>query len=418
MGQRESAPVEDKVREIVRASLRGKAQPKSWPSKALWAQLRACGSDLWLDTGDIDEASSLWCREFTALTTNNALLNREVQKGIYDDLVAQVACELRGQVAPEDLVLEIAFVLNAHHGLRLSREFGARVSVELHTDLARDVERSVRYGRRYFEIAPESFYVKVPLTPEGLLAARRLGDQGVPVNFTLGFSARQNYLITAVARPAFVNVFLGRLNSFVADHGLGAGAMVGEKATLASQRAVRSLRAQLGVGTRQIAASMREGSQVLALAGVDVLTMPPAVARQFEELSPPAHAVSSQLDSAPRIELAQGVDRAALGLDVLWEVCEGLESAVEGLLDVGLERLDGPGICELLARRGFADLLPAWHDADLEAVAADGKMPRYERWRSRLARREVGLDALMTICGLQAFAAEQKAMDDRIRSML
>ena len=45
----------------------------------------------------------------------------------------------------------------------------------------------------------------------------------VPVNLTLGFSARQNVLTSVFARPTYCNVFLGRLNSVVADHGLGDG---------------------------------------------------------------------------------------------------------------------------------------------------------------------------------------------------
>ena len=89
------------------------------------------------------------------------------------------------------LLLEIAFVLNARHGLRLARRFDAFVSVELHTDLADDVERTVAYGRRYHEVCPERFIVKVPLSPAGLIGARRLSDAGVPVNFTLGFLARK-----------------------------------------------------------------------------------------------------------------------------------------------------------------------------------------------------------------------------------
>ena len=131
----------------------------------------------------------------------------------------------------------MAFILNATHGLRLVERFDAHVSVEEHTDLAHDLEQSVEYARRYYAICPERFYVKIPFTPAGLLATRRVRQEGIPVNHTLGFSARQNYVITRLALPTFVNVFLGRLNSFIADNGLGSGDYVGEKATLASQQA-------------------------------------------------------------------------------------------------------------------------------------------------------------------------------------
>jgi transaldolase len=364
----------------------------------------------------MDEISTMWRREFTALTTNNTLLNKEVQKGIYDDLIGQVAAELKGQVPDDELVVEIAFVLNARHGLRLARRFGAKVSVEMHTALANDADRTVAYGLRYYEIAPESFYVKVPLTAAGILAARRLGQQGVPVNFTLGFSARQNWLIASLARPAFVNVFLGRLNAFVADRKLGSGKSVGEKATLASQRAIRELRAGLKIATQQIAASLRDGEQVAALAGVDVLTMPPKVAQQFERLNPAPASLSSQVDQNPEVELAPSVDAKALGIAALWEVTPGFKKAVGDLLDLDPTRWSASALCGFLAERGFADVLPIWSEADIQATTGDGKIPDYLRWKDRLARREVGLDALMTLSGLCSFTTDQQAMDERIRA--
>ena len=58
---------------------------------------------------------------------------------------------------------------------------------------------------------------------------RRLRERGIDVNLTLGFSARQNLFATEIARPNYVNVFLGRLNAVVADNELGSGENVGER---------------------------------------------------------------------------------------------------------------------------------------------------------------------------------------------
>jgi transaldolase len=223
---------------------------------SFWQALRATGTALWLDTGDMDAADDLYTAEFAALTTNNTLLNAEVQKGIYDELIAESA-KLLTELDDETKVIEIAFILNARHGLRLAQRFGGKVSVELHTDLSHDIERTVAYGLRYFLICPEHFIVKVPLTAAGLIATRRLRDYGVPINFTLGFSARQNFLAANLARPNWTNVFLGRLNAYIKDNGLGDGVDVGEKATLASQRAMREVSATRSQPTWQIAASMR-----------------------------------------------------------------------------------------------------------------------------------------------------------------
>src|SRR6266853_6702236 len=80
-----------------------------------WRKVRGAGTRLWLDTGDIDEAAKLWNSSFDALTTNNTLLNKEIQKGIYDDLVAKAArviLDAAPKTSPSDLILEIVFILN------------------------------------------------------------------------------------------------------------------------------------------------------------------------------------------------------------------------------------------------------------------------------------------------------------------
>lgn len=380
--------------------------------KPVWQKLRALGTRLWLDTGDIDEAEQLWCSEFEALTTNNTLLNKEVQKGSYDDFIRETAESIR-QAAPgideQRLILEIAFVLNAHHGLRLVELFDAHVSVELHTDLGHDVEGSVAYGKRYFDICPERFYVKVPLTPAGLLAARRLGREGVPVNLTLGFSARQNYLAALLAQPRFVNVFMGRLNAFVADNGLGDGRNVGEKATLATQRELLRLREAGRTRSLLIGASMREGDQIPALAGLDVFTIPTKVACQYE--AKPAGRVSSQVQNDPPASLAeQGT--------TLWDVPDTFKAGVETLLARDVDAMSPVDLQMHLAQAGLPDLLPPWSDEDVRTATADGKIPVFDEWKDRLARRDIGLDALMNLSAFTSFATDQKALDDRIRSLM
>ena len=120
-------------------------------SDKFWQGLRETGTELWLDTGDIDAARAQWCAQMSALTTNNNLLNNEIQKGIYDNLIEEADGILKNLPRKERIV-EIAFILNARHGLRLVQEFGGQVSVELHTDLADDLDGIVSYGERFHEI--------------------------------------------------------------------------------------------------------------------------------------------------------------------------------------------------------------------------------------------------------------------------
>ncbi|MBA3686391.1 MAG: transaldolase [Planctomycetes bacterium] len=381
----------------------GKVPAKRSP---FWAGLTALGSRLWLDTGDIAAAEALWCDAFSGLTTNNTLLNKEVQTGAYDAFIPQAA-GLVADLGERDAVLEIAFALNARHGLRLVHRFGAWVSVELHTDLAHDAERSIAYGLRYHAICPERFIVKIPFTAAGLLAARALGERGIPVNFTLGFSARQNHLITAFARPAYVNVFLGRLNAYVKDNGLGSGDLVGEKAMLASQREVTAL--DHGKGrTKHIAASLRSAAQVRALGGCDVYTIPTAVAAAaVKELD---GTWSDQREA--RHEVVVSGDPRALGLERLWEVTKAERALAADLAAKPPSRAD-----ELVARAhaaGCGDLFPRMSDADNARIAADGKIPKHPAWAARIAAGELAIDSLLSLAALASFSADQAALDRRI----
>ncbi len=384
-----------------------------------WRKVRDTGTRLWLDTGDIDEAGKLWNSSFDALTTNNTLLNKEIQKGIYDDLVAKAArvvLDAAPKIGEQDLVLEIAFILNAHHALRLVDRFDANVSVELHTDLAGDVERTVAYGKRYFAICPERFYVKVPLTPAGYLSARKLAQAGVPLNFTLGFSARHNYVAALLTKPDFVNVFLGRLNSVVADNKLGDGRNVGEKATLATQRALLDLRKSGRTKTKLIAASIRSGPQIADLAGVDVFTMPTKAAAEYR--AKPQAKVTSQVATDPDVPLAPGVAFAQFNGETLWAVPPRFQDAVEDLLRKNLDFLKPDDLQTHFEKAGFGDFLPRWSAADIQTALKDGKIPVYATWKDRLASGKIGLDALMNLSALYSFATDQKALDDRIRSLL
>jgi transaldolase len=392
----------------------------SFESDARWRALGATGTELWLDTGDQAGAGALWTREFKALTTNNTLLNKEVQRGQYDDLVKRTAARLR-QLAPElstdMIVLEIAFVLNAYHGLRLVERFDAFVSVEEHTDLAHDAELAVLYGKRLHAVCPQRFLVKLPLTPAGLVGMRRLRQAGVPINFTLGFSARHNYVAARFGNPDFVNVFLGRLSAFVSDEKLGTGAGVGEKATAASQEAMAALRRAGATHTRQIAASMRNGAQVWSLAGVDVMTMPLAVAQEYRDA---ARAEVSQRGPAAAdfdIEM-DAAARRGLRFDVLWEISSDLRGGIDALLARDVDGMSPGDVAGFLRAHGAADLFPEWSAADLEALTAEGKIPRLSRWRRQLESGAVGFDALINAAGLCSFATDQKALDDRVRSLI
>lgn len=382
-------------------------------SDSFWKGLRSAGTELWLDTGDLEDASSIWTAEMTALTTNNTLLNKEVQKGIYDDFVAR-ANSLLTDLPIDDRVREIAFILNARHGLRLVQKFGGMVSVELHTDLADDLEGIVDYGRRFHEISPDHFIVKVPLTATGLLGARKLREEGIRVNFTLEFSARQNALVTLVAKPNYCNVFLGRLNSYVAGNNLGDGNWVGEKSTISSQRIVTKLGRENPEPTKQIAASLRNGEQLQSLAGVNVYTMPTKVAREGHEKL--TGGFSSQVDHEYEVTLGSDVRAEDVHIEKLWDVPESVVALGRSLDS------DPPATGRELAERARAmhcgDMFPELSQEDSTYLSSEGKIPKHSRWAERIKNEEVAIDTLLNLAGLASFAADQAELDSRVRGII
>lgn len=406
------------VHEFVRKdfSPRFGQRAEAFASDSRWTPFRELGTELWLDSGNLDDVGRIWTRDFAALTTNNTLLNQEIQTGRYDKLILEAAGLLRGfpELSERDQRLELGFILNATHALRLVEEFDAHVSVEEHTDLAHDVEGAVEYARRYYAVCPERFYVKIPFTAAGILATRRAQREGIPVNHTLAFSARQNYVVTRVAQPMFVNVFLGRLNSFVIDNALGSGDYVGEKATLASQAAVRRLRESKGLATRQIGASLRTWEQYIHLAGIDVMTAPPDVAGQLLARGNQLPRIASRVGWTYEPGIKADVDAARIGLNALWDIDDDLVACVDALEEEDLDSLDPQELVNFFQAHGCSDFLAHWSNSQIAMSREEGKIPRFDRWADSLAAGSIGLDSLMNLAALNGFVTDQQEMDNHI----
>ena len=393
----------------------GNDQPV-FQSDPTMARFKETGTELWVDTGDLEKAQSIWKSEFTALTTNNTLANQVVQTGVMDEVIHQTISrlnEVASDLTEEERVTEVGFVINCRIALRLVRAFKTKVSIELHPSMSRNIERTLDYARRYYRVCPEYFIVKIPLTPEGYLSVRTLRKEGMPINFTLGFSARQNYLAARMSNPDFVNVFLGRLNQVVSENSVGEGDLVGEKVTLATQDALLRARKQYPeVATRLIGASIRSGEQVAFLAGLDVMTIPPSAMEEFLKMKHPVGTMSSNIGK----DINPGIDFSnphGLRFQKLWEVPDAFVQFVDDLLaSTTLDTMTG-GEMESFCRERNVDLFYPFSPEELKKIFDLGKIPRLDEWS-----QEVALDDLMTQSALQSFSKDQASLDDRIRSFL
>ena len=377
-----------------------------------WKNLNNTGTEIWLDTGDIELASGLWTKEMSALTTNNTLLNTEIQKGIYDNLIPELR-KLVKDFSSDEQVKEIAFILNAYHGLRLVKKFGGLVSVELHTDTADDLDAIVEYGKRYYDICPDHFLVKVPFTATGLLGARKLGEAGVRVNFTLEFSARFNVLVSLIARPSYCNVFMGRIAAYMIDNDLGDGKWVGEKAVISSQRWINKLTSEDQVKTKLIVASLREAEQLKSLAGVNVYTIPPAVAKDGRNTLDGIF--NSQVNTDYKAEFISDSEEK-FRFDTIWAVKDE-EVRFGRYIDENVPAT-GEELITLARNIGCGDIFPEFTKEELKWIKEDGKIPKHSRWAGRIAKGELAVDTLLSLAGLATFAQDQQKLDQRIRSLI
>ncbi len=403
------ADINSKIREFVLKNL--DETPLTGIKDLFWESLRNTGTELWLDTGDMGEAEANWTAEMSALTTNNTLLNNEIQKGIYDNFISE-AKNIVKDLPAEDRVKEIAFILNARHGLRLAKRFGGYVSVELHTGTAYDLNAIDYYGKRYHEICPDQFIVKVPYTAVGLLGARRLKDSGVRINFTLEFSARENVIVTRVARPDYLNVFLGRVGAYMINNKLGDGSGAGEKAVISSQKWVTALSEKNPWQTKLIAASLRNHNQLEMLAGTDVFTMPPKVAASgHASLSRKFASMIHQNYEVSQFESAKGS-----GIEKFWEVDDKVLHLAERLsMQVPAT---GDELIHIAEEEGCRDMFPILTTAEKSFIASDGKIPVHLRWEKKIQNGEIAPDTLLTLAGLASFTADQKMLDQRIRNII
>jgi transaldolase len=376
-----------------------------------WESLVKTGTALWLDTGDIDEAEANWSAEMSALTTNNTLLNNEIQKGIYDNFIAEAKAVVKG--LPEDeKVKEIAFMLNARHGLRLAAKFGGFVSVELHTDTANDIKAIEYFGKKYYEINPKQFIVKVPYTATGLLGARLLKNSGIKINFTLEFSARENVLVTRIARPDYLNVFLGRIGAYMINNKLGDGSGVGEMAVLSSQRWVTKLSAQNQWPTKLIAASLRNFEQLELLAGTDVYTMPPKVAAEGH--SSLKGKFSSRINENYEVSIFDPAKDTHI--EKFWEVDNKALALAEKL--ASKIPASGDEVIGIAQDMECGDMFPALAAEEKQFISTDGKIPVYSRWEKKIKEGKIGPDTLLTLAGLASFTSDQYMLDQRIKSII
>jgi transaldolase len=388
------------------------------------AALRRTGTaHVYADTADSEELRRLLAvagggilAEVDGNTVNQPLARQVLDRYLAGDRLAVCAQELRRHrpgATGAALVPYIYTMVSGWIGNDLVNAFAAgrawEVSLQLHMGAVLEPETAKALGRALRTIVPSCF-VKVPFQPhepQSLLIARDLEAEGIPVNFTSTFSARQVVAAALLGDVTRTNIFMGRLNQ-----GFRA-TLLGEHVDLEAQRALRRLRREAGAKTQLIVASIREWQTFVRVAGCDVFTTPCNVLREFlSQNDVPLEAVTSQLETSYEDRLGISDDAIeAVGpehIARLWRVePEFLEFLVDYRTSAEYRELeDGERLRRRFERAGFGDFFHA-PDAQEWQILRKSKLPDLA---TPLAKR-LAVDTHMSLLADGDFVNQQEAID-------
>ncbi len=240
------------------------------------------------DTGDLEAIGAYTPRD---ATTNPSLITAAAQmpqyQGIVDDTL-KGARETLGAGASAGDVVTLAFDrLAVSFGLKILEIIPGRVSTEVDARLSYDMEGSIAKGREIIEqyesqgISKERILIKLASTWEGIKAAEVLEKEGIHCNLTLLFGLHQA-IACAEAGITLISPFVGRiLDWYKKDTGKDSYP-ANEDPGVLSVTAVYNYYKKFGYKTEVMGASFRNLGEITELAGVDLLTISPALLGELQ----------------------------------------------------------------------------------------------------------------------------------------
>ena len=128
-------------------------------------------------------------------TANLASIRIYNDMGIVDGITTNPSLLYKEKQSPDSIMREIVELIKGPVSLEVIGTKSEEMIAEAH--------RLVKYG--------QNVVVKIPMIPDGLIAVKRLKEEGIPTNVTLIFSANQA-ILAAKAGASYVSPFIGRLD--------------------------------------------------------------------------------------------------------------------------------------------------------------------------------------------------------------
>jgi transaldolase len=249
------------------------------------------------DTGDFESIKEFKPQD---ATTNPSLILAAATKPQYASLLDKAVQDRKSSgLTGAKQVEDITDHLLVSFGMHILEIVPGRVSTETDARLSFDTEGSIAKGRQLIAlyekngISRERVLIKIASTWEGIKAAEVLSKEGIHCNLTLLFSMAQA-VACAEAGVQLISPFVGRIYDWykAANKRDYTGA---EDPGVQSVSAIFQYYKHFGHKTEVMGASFRNVSQVVELAGSDLLTISPDILAKLAESHEP---VELKLDAA------------------------------------------------------------------------------------------------------------------------
>jgi transaldolase len=241
------------------------------------------------DSGDVDSITRFKPQDST---TNPALIAAAAAMPKYRPWVDQVLREAADDCGPnadEKTVTDLTFrrlavafgrqILKVIPG-RVSTEVDARVSYDRDATLkqARDLAQQYRDGG----VSPDRVLIKIAATWEGIQAAKQLELEGIHCNLTLVFGIHQA-AACADAKVTLISPSVGRILDW---HRRASGQEFqgADDPGVQSATNIYNYLKKFSYRTAVMGASFRNISEIVQLAGCDLLTISPKLLAQLDSL--------------------------------------------------------------------------------------------------------------------------------------
>ena len=223
------------------------------------------------DTGDFQLIKAHSPRD---ATTNPSLILKAVQKAEYKPLMEKVARDHKD--LPTAKIIDHLLVAFGQEILKL---IPGRVSTETDARHSFDTTSTVEQGRELIKmyeavgVPRERVLIKIASTWEGIRAAQVLEKEGIHCNMTLLFTLAQA-IVCAEAGATLISPFVGRIYDWYKKN-TGIEPVGAEDPGVQSVKRIYTYYRKFGYATEVMGASFRNTSQILELAGCDLLTISP-----------------------------------------------------------------------------------------------------------------------------------------------